>query len=454
MRSPVRRVVSLCALSVLLACAITCVACASGGNAAQGSNSSSTSQNSAEIPSSANAPTADLTIADRGPILARDGSPLAETTGSKQSGFSRNYALGPAAEPLAGSCYTHGAPEGIEQLYADELASGNAIMLTVDARMQEAAYESLGGHVGAIVVMDPDTGAILAMASAPAYDPALGTAGDEVDLEQRTTELHIPGSTFKTITLAAALESGASTLNTRYMGPAEITFQGGSVVNYNTMQYPDQTLLQAYAKSINTIFAQLTLDVGFDVVYDMARRFGYERELMSDYPLRASFICNADALDTRMKAWTGVGQALYQLDGELQGPLMSPVHGAAIAAVAINGGRLVEPYVVERVGDAPSGEMRPVVLDEGFLSQQTLEALQRAMRAVVAEGTGANARVDGVDVGGKTGTAETVTGNDDAWFAGFAQAGERRYAVCVLLEGEQSTDAARVASGLIRALFE
>jgi len=236
--------------------------------------------------------------------------------------------------------------------------------------------------------------------------------------------------------------------------PAEITFQGGSVVNYNTMQYPDQTLLQAYAKSINTIFAQLTLDVGFDVVYDMARHFGYERELMADYPLRASFICNADALDTRMKAWTGVGQALYQLDGELQGPLMSPVHGAAIAAVAINGGRLVEPYVVERVGDAPSGETRPVVLDEGFLSQQTLEALQRAMRAVVTEGTGANARVDGVDVGGKTGTAETVTGNDDAWFAGFAQAGERCYAVCVLLEGEQSTDAARVASGLIRALFE
>lgn len=450
----VRHIVFPCTVGMLLACALACVGCGGASASHSGSNpSDSTSQVvSTEVDAVSSA---DMAISGRGSILACDGSSLAETLDGAGDGArpERAYSLGEAAEPLVGSCYTHGVFHGVEQEYADDLAQGKSVTLTIDPAIQRAAYQAIEGHTAAAVVLDPDTGAVIAMAQSPSFDPSSSSASDPQGLEDRATELHIPGSTFKTITLAAALESGA-TLQDYYPGPAEVTFEGGSVVNFNTMQYPAQTLLQAYAKSINTIFAQLTVKVGFDEVYAMAHHFGFDRQLMSDYPLRESLICNADILDLRMQAWTGVGQALYQSDGELHGPVMSPIHGAVLASAIVNGGKLVSPYVVESVDGVPLASERPSVLDEGFLSPDTLDALQVAMRAVVKEGTGSNAQVEGIDIGGKTGTAETVSGEDDAWFIGFAQTEEKRYAVCVLLEGEQSTDAARVASGLIRALFE
>ena len=361
--------------------------------------------------------------------------------------------MGDVASPLVGSCYTKDAPEGIEQVYADDLLAGKDVQLTIDSRMQQAAHDALGKSIGAAVVLDAETGAVLAMTSTPAYDPAKESA-DELSRESRSIELHIPGSTFKTITLAAALESGKATLDDVYPAPAEIAFPGGAVVNYDVMQYPDQTLLQAYVKSINTVFAQLTLDLGFENMSAQARAFGFDEQPMADFPARASFICGEADMNTLMQAWSGVGQALYQTNGDLQGPLMSPVQGAAIAAAVANGGTVYAPHVVASIdGVQTDADAKAPVLAKG-ISRDTADQLAMAMREVVFEGTGHNAAVAGVDVGGKTGTAETASSADDGWFIGFARRDGRCYAFAVLVEGAQSSEAAEVSARLIRGLFE
>ncbi len=379
---------------------------------------------------------------------------LAETDGADVATGVRTYPLGSTASPLVGSCYTVDSPEGIEQLYADELLAGRDVRLTIDSRIQQAATAALEGLTGSIVVLNPATGAVRAMASAPAYDPSVAKAADDEELANRAAELHIPGSTFKTITLAASLDSGAFTLDSMFPAPAEIVFQGGGVSNYDMIQYPDQTLLQAYAKSINTVFAQLTLEVGFDKVVAMADAFGFDRDIMSDFAIRTSTICGVDAMTARMQAWSGVGQALYQQDGSLQGPVMSPVQGAVIAATVANGGTVVQPFIVESIGGEPTkATSSPQVLAEGIFSPNTVAQLAQAMRAVVTEGTGRNAQVEGVDVGGKTGTAETRYGADDCWFICFAERDGQSYAIAVLVEGGQSSEAVTAASKVIKVLF-
>ena len=391
-------------------------------------------------------------VIDRAKIVSSDGTVLAETSDSADGSKSRIYPLGSQTASLVGSCYAEGAPEGIEQAYADDLANGQSVQLTIDAHIQEAAYKALGENIGALVVLDSDTGAMLAMASTPSYDPSQQDA-DDVELANRATELHIPGSTFKTVTLAAALESGTFSLDSVFAAPSELTFSGGSVQNYDVMQYPDQTLLQAYAKSINTVFAQLVMEIGLPRVSEEARAFGFDKQTMADFPIRASMICNESDMKPLMQAWSGVGQALYLADGELQGPLMSPVQGAVIASAVVNGGTARMPYVVESIGgEQASGARQPATLGEG-VSAETAALLTQAMREVVAEGTGTGAAVAGVDVGGKTGTAETAKGGDDGWFIGFAQDDGSRYAFAVLVEGTESSEATHVAQRLIQALF-
>ena len=399
---------------------------------------------------------ANSAVPTRATITTSDGVVLAETEtdGADAATGVRMYPLGSTASPFVGSCYTADSPEGIEQLYADDLLAGRDVRLTIDSRIQQAATAVLEGLTGSIVVLDPATGAVRAMASAPAYDPSVAKAVDDEELANRAAELHIPGSTFKTITLAAALDSGAFTLDSMFPAPAEIVFEGGGVSNYDMIQYPNQTLLQAYAKSINTVFAQLTLEVGFDKVVAMADAFGFNRDIMSDFAIRTSTICDVDAMTVRMQAWSGVGQALYQQDGSLQGPVMSPVQGAVIAATVANGGTVVQPYIVESIGGEPTkATTSPQVLAEGIFSPSTAAQLVQAMHAVVTEGTGRNAQVEGIDVGGKTGTAETRYGADDCWFICFAQRDGQSYAIAVLVEGGQSSEAVTAASKVIKVLF-
>lgn len=425
--------IALALSACILACC--CVAGCAGG---------------AANPSSGNAGSAGPVEA-RGSIVAADGTALAQTQDAHNGEGARTYPLGAAASPIVGSCYTQGAPEGIEQVYAEPLLAGEDITLTIDARIQQAAYDALGDRIGAAVVMDPQTGAVLAMASTPAYDPSATKAADKVELADRAIERHIPGSTFKTVTLAAALDLGLAKLDDLFMAPPSLTFAGGFISNYDNMQYDDQTLAQAYAKSINTVFAQLALTVGLEDMAQMARRLGFDQEALSDFPSLTSMICGLDDMKPLMEAWTGVGQALYQNNGELQGPVMTPVQGAAIASAVINGGKAVRPHLVAAIG----ADVQAVAEGEQAMSPETAAQIADCMRLVVTEGTGRSAAVAGVDVGGKTGTAETKSGAEDGWFIGFAQnQGDGLcYTVAVMVEGVEGAAASAVASDIVKALL-
>ena len=414
-------------------------------------------------------------LPDRAAILSADGAVLAEMQDVSGRYGWRTYPTGSVAAPVVGSLYTEEALPGIEQTYEEDLLAGNDVVLTLDSRIQQLAFDALGNLRGSAVVLDPETGAVRALVSTPTYDPMLTEAESDL-LANRATELHVPGSIFKTITLAAALENGVAELDTYFQAASSLTFEGGSVTNYDTMQYPDQTLLEAYAKSINTVFAQLSLFVGEERLQAMARNFGFDAELATDIPCKVSTIYDVGEMSTLMQAWTGVGQALYQPSGRLQGPVMSAIHGAAIAGCIANGGTLYAPYLVQQVGEgiehtgenavdssgalvpdsqpaSAGGTTQPRILSQGFLSDATLQGLTEAMEQVVRVGTGTRAAVSGVQVCGKTGTAETADGADDGWFMGFARAGSQSYAVCVLVGNSASAEACEVAHTIIEGLF-
>lgn len=388
----------------------------------------------------------------RGRVLAADGTVLAESVDVSDGEGVRAYPQGGAAAVVVGSCYAHGAPEGIEQVYESELLSGEDVQLTLDLRAQKAAFDALGERAGAAVVLDPGSGAVLAAASTPSYDPS-GASAETPGVENRACRARIPGSTFKTVTLAAALESGGAVLDSRYPAPDRLVFDEGTVVNAGGRSYGEITLEEAYAESVNTVFAQLALDVGMEGIDDMARRFGFGEAVMDDFPLEQSSMVGVGDMSPYEQAWSGVGQAVYRESGDLRGPVMSPVHGAAIAAAIADGGTMRRPYIVQSVGGRALREPGDPQPESNPVSAGTASLVADCMRRAVSEGTGRSAAVPGVDVGGKTGTAETLDGSDDGWFMGFAQAGDARYAVAVVVEGAESPEACSVAAELVGKLM-
>ena len=383
----------------------------------------------------------------RGSVYSADGVVLAQSNQVTNGKGVRSYPMGKSASALLGSCYTDGAPEGIEQRYEKDLLEGSDVVLTVDSRVQDAAVKALGDHAGAVVVEDPSSGAILAMASTPSYDPGKADASKD-ELANHATELHIPGSTFKTITLAAAIESQAVKPGDVFPAPASLTFEEGQVSNYGGAGYSDQTVERAFAQSINTVFAQIALKVGTGQIYDMASRFGFGSQLMDDFPLKESAVRQSEQMTSFVQAWLGVGQSLYQPDGSMLGPVMTVVQGAAVASVVANDGVLMRPYVVESIGGLEAEHAKGVRVVENA----TAGYLSDCMKQVVTSGTGKSAAVAGADVRGKTGTAETISGLDDGWFIGFVNRGERTYAVSVFVEGAQSAEASSVASEVMASL--
>ena len=393
----------------------------------------------------------------RGSIATSDGVILAESVEDSFGAAMRNYPEGSLACQVVGSCNGDEGAEGatgIESTYAAHLEAASNVVLTLDSKKQALAEAALEGLTGSVVIMDPYTGAVLALASSPAYD--LNNPDDEsLGLANLATTSHIPGSSFKTITLSAALESGKMDLESRLNAPASLSVEGGSVRNMDTIQYGIVTLREAYEKSINTVFAQLSFRVGIPEIVHMAEEFGFEANLVRDIECDASKIENVEGMSPLARAWCGVGQALLASDGSVEvGPTTTALHMAAITSCFVNGGTLYQPFLVSRVENelGEIEQMEPSVFNEGFLSDSTIDSVMEAMRGVVRNGTASSAFVPGVDVGGKTGTSETSRNVDDGWFCGFALSGEGDYVVTVLIEGEQSSCAANVFSSVVENL--
>lgn len=407
----------------------------------------------------------------RGTIFDRDGRPLASTT--LVEGVARRVYPAPGTVEITGyfSPMLYGAT-GLEASWDDELAGraggnpfarvlddlrglpprGNHLHLSISASVQEAAHAALGDRPGAAVVLDVQSGATLALASAPSFDAntlvvvnaadresamaawAALTTDPRFPLVQRATSgLYPPGSTFKTVTAAAALEQGVAQLDSLYEDAGELTIDGHVLIEQNrpNEEQTEWSLTEAFGWSLNVVFAQIGLELGGDALADAARGWGWESTIPFDLPIEPSRVSVTPGFldDPVAVAETAFGQ------GEL---LASPLQMALVAAGVANDGEIMRPYLVERVS-APDGatlqETQPSRWRRGVSAAAARETSGLMVAAVETGGLG-SAFVPGYTIGGKTGTAETGSGDPHAWFIGFiGLPGEApRYAVAVVIE--------------------
>ncbi|MFT3864789.1 MAG: penicillin-binding transpeptidase domain-containing protein [Solirubrobacterales bacterium] len=406
----------------------------------------------------------------RGRILTDDGTVIAKSY-SKGKGsakrYERRYPLGKLfGHPIGYSFMEYGQSE-FEKYHNEELTGeesefgtildelsgktqeGEQIVTNLDQKAQEVAMSDLeAAGFGAVVAIEPSTGAVKVMASNPGYNPnAIPEKLGKWNLEEVRSPLvnrssyasFPPGSTFKVVTAAAGLEAGVITPETTIDAPGSITDEGIELANDYNQDWGEISLDTALTNSVNTWFAQLGQKVGQDKLFSMMEKFGFnakppidipEEELLEsgvyDYETQ-KMLTRHDPVDV---ARVAIGQERL---------LETPLQNAMVAAAVANKGKLMKPQIWKRVVNVDGSvtkTMKPSVYSEP-ISAKTAEELTTAMEGVVSEGTGTKAAISGVQVAGKTGTAETPNNKEcgggeaenQAWFIGFAPANDPKVAI-------------------------
>jgi penicillin-binding protein A len=421
----------------------------------------------------------------RGLIVARDGTVLARNraTGSGSSRFySRLYPDGTLfAHPMGYSFVSRG-DVGLERKYDDDLTGktnefktildqlrgkqreGNDIVTALDPGAQKVASNALAGRPGSVVAIEPQTGLVRVMVSVPTFDLnsvpdnfARLTRGPDAPLLDRSTQSgYPPGSTFKVVTATAALDSGRFTPNSVLNGKSPQVIGGVPLSNFSNEQFGVIPLTTALTHSVNTVWGQVGEKLGKSVMYKYMNRFGFDHKPAIDLPadeLRSSGVFSTrgkllgpgDAIDIGRVA---IGQERLQV---------TPMQMAMVASAIANAGRLMRPHIVEKVVDADGRTVRRIKPSEEskVMSPATASAVGGMMAQVVKEGTGTAAALQGIDVAGKTGTAEKGAANQ-AWFIAFAPVNAPRIAVAVTVEqttGQGGTIAAPIAKQVMQTLL-
>ena len=249
---------------------------------------------------------------------------------------------------------------------------GNDVVLTIDSRVQRAAEKALGGRDGACVVLDPRTGAVLAAAANPGYDPdAIDEDWDELVadpsaplVDRARSALFAPGSTFKVVTLTGALGTGVAKPSDTFPGPGSMEIGDAPVTNYEGGSYGKIDLVTATMNSINTVFAQLAVEMGPDALVEQADRFGFDRRYGYEIGAKTSLMPDPDEMTTWETAWAGVGQPVGEHESPA-GPQATVMQMALVAAGIANDGVVMRPYVVDSIRDdagAEVGTTRPQVM--------------------------------------------------------------------------------------------
>ena len=359
---------------------------------------------------------------------------------------------------------------------------GNNLELTLRPAVQKLAQAQLGNRCGAVVAMNPHTGAVYAMASAPTYDPNLidkpggyasvlkirGACGDGFALLNRATSgLYTPGSTFKIVTAAAALDTGAFTPDSGFTDPGYCTEYGQKVSNAGN---PDQngpetyghvTLAQGFQHSINSVFCNIGKQIRAKTILDYAKRFGFYKTPPLDTP------ANERSPSGLYKVVHGRSRLDDPKDPNSVDPgrlafgqstmLVTPLQMAMVASTVANGGVVPKPYLVQRIVGPDGSTVRnakPGNLGRA-IKPQTAAALNAMMVSVVQGGTGTAAQIPGIQVAGKTGTAETgVNRIYTAWFVCFAPADNPQVAVAVVLEKQANGFGGAVAAPIAKVVLQ
>ena len=401
---------------------------------------------------------------ERGAILTRDGVVLAQSVPAAGL-FRRTYPAGSLAAHLIGYYSPRYGRAGLEAALNDTLAghrdfatfpdamdealgrpvAGNDVVLTVDSRVQRAAEAALVGRRGACVVLDPRNGDVLALASSPTYEPGSADArwaelskdGPEAPLVDRAiSSLYAPGSTFKIVTLTGALASKIANPDTVYPAPSVLEVGGGKVTNFEGAGYGSSTLAKATASSINTVFAQVAVQLGAKRLVETARGYGLDKPVPFELDVRPSLMPAPEFMTKWETAWAGVGQPVGA--SAVKGPTVTPLQMALVAAGVANDGVVMRPHLVARSQD-PSGRTIAATAPARFTvacDAAVARTVNDLMVGVVSSGSGTRAAIKGVQVAGKTGTAEVGKGKPtNAWFVAFAPADKPTVAMVIMLEG-------------------
>jgi peptidoglycan glycosyltransferase len=354
--------------------------------------------------------------------------------------------------------------------------TGNNLVLNINVKAQKIAETDLQGKCGAAVLLNPKTGQVYVMASSPGYNPnkiesntgyasilksPQACPGSSSPLWNRATEgTYPPGSIFKTVTAAAALDKGVYTIDSRFDDPGFCTEYGQKVSNAlnpegSAEAFGNVSLLQAYQHSINAVFCNIGMKLGAKTVIDKAKDFGFYSQPPIELP-SGVIAPSGEYLNHHLLNDTGrmdPGRLAFGQDKLA----VTPLQMALVAAAVANNGTIMVPHLVKKV-TAPGGgtvvKVKPKVWKHA-MKPSTAAALNQMMQAVVTGGTGTTAQIPGILVAGKTGTAETgVDKIYDAWFIFFAPADNPTVAGAVVVEHSQDGFGGAVAAPIAKELMQ
>lgn len=427
---------------------------------------------------------------ERGLIVTTDGTIVAQSLEDPDSrGYQRVYPEGEVFAHAVGYTSFLVGDAGLEAAYASELRSRRdltisdllaavlgrdlrpkSIEITIDTDLQRAAFEALGDNRGAVVALDPRSGAVLASVSKPSFDPEILLRDDAaaqwesllIDetrplIDRGTEELYAPGSTFKTVVTATAIDTGMAGPSTTFDDPVEFDLPGSNetISNFGGRVCNDGvsvSLLRAFVRSCNTVFADLAVQLGAAEIGITSEALGFNQEIPFEWDVPPAVWPTEDLEDDPAAlAQSGIGERNVRV---------TALHMAMVASAVANGGVTPIPYLVENVFDADGNtleETEPTELGRA-MGPETASILAQMMERVVTEGTGRQAAVPGVRVAGKTGTATGSGDFSNPWFIGFAPVDAPTVALAVLVEGSPASGetatggsvAAPIASELIQ----
>ncbi len=429
-------------------------------------------------------------LIERGHIITSDGQVIAA---SKKSGqfYQRFYPKEDLYAHITGYYSLRYGRSGLERVYNKELlgkkeiaslddylqslvegeTKGHALVLTIDSHLQEVASRALGKQQGAVVALNPQTGEVLALVSNPAFDPNpltslnanvaarswenLRTDSLQPLISRATYEWYPPGSTFKIITTAATLESGLAEPTTLFNcnGQLELPLTSHVVKDFGGKRHGEITLEDALRVSCNNTFGELGLELESDTLVDYAEKFGINQEIPFELAVTKSIVPeNQDAPSTALSA---IGQKDVRL---------TPMQMALISAGIANEGVIMQPHLVKEI----RGHKGQIIKEfkgkrwKKAVSSDTADIITKMLYEVVERGTGRAAKISGIEIAGKTGTAQVPNGAPHAWFTCFAPVNDPQIAVAVVIEngGSMGNDAtggrvaAPVAKEIIREALE
>lgn len=414
----------------------------------------------------------------RGLIRAADGTLLARSLARPDGTFTRRYPEGDLFGHITGFSYTTLGRNGLERSRNDELTGrrddvttvvdqllgerreGDDVITTLDPAAQQAAREALAGRKGSVVAIEPRTGAVKAMFSNPTYDPNRArdpAAFKGVSTFNRATQSgYPPGSTFKVVTAIAAIDSGRFEPSSTVSGENDKPISGVPLQNFGGQDFGQVDLTLALTKSVNTAWAAVAESLGKETMQEYMERLGFGADPPLDFPdgqMRPSGQYRNGRLIKATSRFTDVGRMAIGQD-KLG---VTPLQMAMVAAAVANGGQLMEPRFTDRVVDRDGRTVDDVDPEQmsDVMSSESAAKVTEMMANVVREGSGTAAALQGIEVAGKTGTAEGSGGcpQNQVWFIGFAPVSDPKIAVAATVECDAGTGGV-VAAPIAKRVME